>query len=321
MDRPPGRLFLVGCPRSGTTVVQAAIGRLPGIFTLPETRWFHLLLGGFDDWSSHGGDERVRRKWRRRLAVVGQRTHRELRQAMAYAMADAPRLRRHLRGTSYVGEFVRRMDQAARRQACSHWLEKTPEHYAYIEIIRRFIPDARFIHVIRNCRDVVASAIAAQIRYADHGVFSGGIPQWVARWNRAAETHLQYAGCDGHLVMRYEDFAAAPEDWLERVRAFARIEGAPRPDASPMVADLEAEPWKRQSVNAPVCAAPSRFDDMFGTQLQDWLRQHLRDYDSVSAELRRRQHAPLLHPAAKQALELRQAVRAEERFLTPEPVR
>jgi len=288
-----GKLFLVGCPRSGTTVLQAAIGRLPGIFTLPETRWFPLLLGGFDDWSHHR-DDRVRAKWRRRLAVVGQRTHRELRGAMAYAMegsSGTPGLRRRLRGTSYIGDFVRLMDRAALQQGCSTWLEKTPEHYAYIDIITRYIPDARFIHVIRNCEDVVASAIDGQIRYADHGVFSGGIPQWVERWNRAAETHLQYAGRDGHLVLRYEDFVATPQAALEQVRAFAGIDAAAfaSTDAPPAVADLRAEPWKTDSVNAPVRAARSKFDDMFGPQLRAWLRQHLRDYDSVSAELRQRQ--------------------------------
>ncbi len=287
---PPRRLFLVGCPRSGTTVLQAAIGRLPGIYTLPETRWFPLLLGGFDDWSHHR-DERVRAKWRRRLAVVGQRTHRELREAMAYAMEGTPRLRRRLRGSSYIGDFVRLMDQAALQQGCGIWLEKTPEHYAYIEVIAHYIPDARFIHVIRNCEDVVASAIDGQIRYAGQGVFAGDIPLWVERWNRAAETHLQYAGRDGHLVLRYEDFVAAPQAALERVGVFAGIDGPAvlAADTTPAVADLRAEPWKADSVNAPVRAARSKFEDMFGPQMQRWLRQHLRNYDSVSAELRLRQ--------------------------------
>ena len=92
-------------------------------------------------------------------------------------------------------------------------------------------------------------------------------------------------------MLRYEDFVATPQAALEQVRAFAGIDAAAfaSTDAPPAVADLRAEPWKTDSVNAPVRAARSKFDDMFGPQLRAWLRQHLRDYDSVSAELRQRQ--------------------------------
>lgn len=55
------------------------------------------------------------------------------------------------------------------------------------------------------------------------------------------------------------------------------------------MAELRAESWTEESVNAPLHPARSRFSDMFGPQLQHWLRQHLRNYDSVSAELRLRQ--------------------------------
>jgi len=39
------RTFVVGCPRSGTTLVQAMIARHPDVFSLHETFFFESLLG------------------------------------------------------------------------------------------------------------------------------------------------------------------------------------------------------------------------------------------------------------------------------------
>ena len=36
--------FLVGCPRSGTTLLQSLIASHPQVYSLPETNFFRLLL-------------------------------------------------------------------------------------------------------------------------------------------------------------------------------------------------------------------------------------------------------------------------------------
>ena len=39
------RVFLVGCPRSGTTLLQSMLHAHPSIYSLPETKFFHVLIG------------------------------------------------------------------------------------------------------------------------------------------------------------------------------------------------------------------------------------------------------------------------------------
>jgi hypothetical protein len=316
---PVSRLFLVGCQRSGTTVLQAAAGRLPGLLTMPETHWFPNLLGACDEWVQ-GQESFVRDKWRRRLALASPRTYRKLRGELGFLdRLGAPRLRRRLRGSGYIHELVRILDTAARQQGCSGWLEKTPDHFVYIDVIRRYIPDARFVHLIRNCEDVIASAVDGQMRYADRDGFHGSIAFWVQRWNRAAETHLRFAGAPNHLVLCYEDFVAAPQEQLERLRRFAGLAAGDSAPRQPYIADLEREPWKDASVNQPVRPPERKFEQLFGPRLQAWLRGQLHDYAGVCAELRRRQSPR--SSAGEQARELRQAVGAEESFFVPEPVR
>jgi hypothetical protein len=285
---PIGRLFLVGCQRSGTTVLQAAAGRLPGLLTMPETEWFPTLLGGLDEWLRRQ-EEQVRRRWRRRLALASPRAYRRLRESLAPLQGPGvPPLRRRLSGAAYIEQVTQLLDTAARRQGCQCWLEKTPDHYAYIEVIARHVPGARFVHLVRHPEDVIASAVDGQMRYAELQIFHGSIPFWLERWQRAAETHLRYAGQPGHLVLCYEDFVAAPQEQLDRLRRFAGLAaGAQRP--AQRIADLAREPWKAEAVSQPVRPAERKFEQLFGPRLQAWLRQRLPDYEALRAELHRRQ--------------------------------
>jgi hypothetical protein len=49
------------------------------------------------------------------------------------------------------------MQEIARQQAVSRWADCTPEHLLYMEQIKREIPDALFINIIRDGRDVALS--------------------------------------------------------------------------------------------------------------------------------------------------------------------
>ncbi|MDR3416152.1 MAG: sulfotransferase [Nevskia sp.] len=276
----PSRIFVVGCPRSGTTVVQATLARLRGVFTVPETHYFTLLLRGLNEWLRN--DRAAAAIWRRHMLFVNGRTHRKLCEALA-PLAGGKGLPRRLRGRSYIDAFVARMDAAAAARGCTAWVEKTPHHFAYVDVIARHVPDARFVHVVRNCEDVVASIIDGQLRYAGQRAFLGGIAEWSECWNRAVETHLRHAGRPGHLVLRYEDLQREPQQAVERLARFAGVAVAPA--SAQDRPDIATEPWQRESVMAPLRQPQRKFEELFGPMLQRWLRANLHDYDVVSAEL------------------------------------
>lgn len=298
---PMRRLFLVGCQRSGTTALQAEICRRAAVLTLPETWYFLHLLKGVDEWMQ--GDLRYfERKWKRRMAIAQPRTHRLLRQSLQSVLDPVTpglRFRPHLTGRAYIGELVRVLDAAAaHRQYCA-WLEKTPEHFAYLDIIGRHIPDARVIHIIRNGEDVVASAVDGEIRYARQRAFRGGVAFWVERWNRAAETHLRFAGQPGHLVVRYEDLIEHPQATVIQILDFI---GVPATAAAPsglggVVAEVHAEPWKSTSVGERIRPPQRKFESLFGPELQQWLRRELIDYAGVWSRIVSAQGAGQATPA------------------------
>jgi hypothetical protein len=86
---------------------------------------------------------------------------------------------------------------------CWRWAEKTPKHILHFKFIRKMLPKTKFIAIVRDPRDVVASLKA---RFGD-------IEYGVKRWNRDNLALLEYqesATFPIHLV-QYESLIASTE--------------------------------------------------------------------------------------------------------------
>jgi len=73
-----------------------------------------------------------------------------------------------------VKTFVQIVDAASLKAGRPIWVEKTPDHLFYVKRIQQYIPDAAFIHIIRNGRDTVASLVDAARKFPD--VWEGPTP-------------------------------------------------------------------------------------------------------------------------------------------------
>ena len=49
------------------------------------------------------------------------------------------------------------MDRIAQAQSMSRWVEATPVHLLHLPVIKKAVPDAVFVHVIRDGRDCAVS--------------------------------------------------------------------------------------------------------------------------------------------------------------------
>lgn len=284
------RTFVVGCPRSGTTLVQAMIARHPDVFSLHETYFFESLLG---DAELRWGDREARstRRWYHRAGMAqswGRRRLRELERNYA-------RLPRHSlvprRWRACARRYATLLDDAARKQGRSHWVEKTPNHLLFLDEISESIPDARFVHVLRRGIDVVASIGDADMRLETRA-FSGGMVRWARRWNRAVEMHLARLGMPGHHLLCLEDLVENPDGEWHRLREFLGLDpGKPlldRPGCE--IADARTEPWKAAAISGIAKSVNGKSQALFGPQSLAWLRQHLASYGTIRAAIREQQH-------------------------------
>ena len=115
----PRGVFVVGCPRSGTTLVATAIGEVSGFADLGEVNRLKGAVPGLYASAAHGGHD----------AVV-----------------------REVRG-------IVRLSQRAAMVVGRRAVEQTPECSYLIPQLAEAFPQARFVHVIRDGRDVAASLL------------------------------------------------------------------------------------------------------------------------------------------------------------------
>jgi hypothetical protein len=228
------RVFLVGCPRSGTTLLQSLLHAHRCITSLPETHFLPRLLGCEEHRRSaadgaRGLGARFARRRRRLLADIGLVDPMRARTAWRHLQSlglQVPIFAHSWQLTVQVAAFTATLDACAHGMDKAVWLEKTPDHLFYIDRIATHVPDARFIHLHRDGRQVAASLHHAAREY----------PQWrpyldlsrcVDRWATATRESARWRNGDRHLHVRYEDLIDHPDDTLAQIFAFLGCEPDP----------------------------------------------------------------------------------------------
>ncbi|WP_165371642.1 sulfotransferase family protein [Pseudolysobacter antarcticus] len=283
------RIFLVGCPRSGTTFVQATLARHPQIFSLPETSFFENILLDLDRRVHPQASARPvayhRNGW-----LVRTRSRRRARAALTTIAAGlgsaTPTFLRCWSLQAGTQALVDMLDHSAAAQGCQAWLEKTPNHVHYVEEIRRYVPGVKFIHLLRNGEDVIASTLDAVMRYGNRGAasaFDRGLSWWVDYWNRAMTIHRACVGQPEHCFVFYEDLVADFENERRRLCKFIGVDSDCDLQSAQEL-NFGEEPWLKSAVSGRLLPARPKFDALFGPKLQQWMRSHLLDYGELRAE-------------------------------------
>ena len=295
------RIFVVGCPRSGTTLVQAMIARHPDVFSLRETYFFESLLG---DSELRWGDREARptRRWYHRAGIAqswGRRRLRELEHVHApQRRGSIPR-----RWTACARRYAAMLDGAACRKQRTHWVEKTPNHLLFLDEIADCIPDAHFVHVLRNGMDVVASVRDADMRLETRA-FSGGMVRWGRRWNRAMGIHLAHLRAPHHYLLCIEDLIGDTDNEWKMLRDFLALDPDKPLLASPgcEIADARTEPWKTSAITGVAKNVGGKSQALFGTLSLAWLREHLVSYETIRETVREQHRRNRAEPGRKRTL-------------------
>jgi len=164
--------------------------------------------------------------------------------------------------------FVKLMDRLTLAAHKSMWLEKTPDHLFYIKHIARHVPEARFIHIIRNGKDNVASLYDNARKYPGPGWGQyDTVETAVRRWNVAVEETLKYRNDKAHYIVRYEELATNPQKTLEEICRFLECRfdkhmiSEQAKAASALIEPQEA--WKSGNRRKLAGVSPSKFSDLF----------------------------------------------------------
>ena len=149
----PAPVFIIGAPRSGTSVLTWALGQHPNLYPLEETVWFGRFHRGLDQAFQIGAS----RGERSQLSGMG-----ITREAFFRAFgrtADALILAHREWPSAPVGHAqafarARAPDEPKRR-----WVDGTPENSFFVTALVELFPRARFIHLLRDGASVVRSLL------------------------------------------------------------------------------------------------------------------------------------------------------------------
>ncbi|MEG5059416.1 sulfotransferase [Microcoleus sp. A2-C5] len=199
------RIFLVGAPRSGTTILQSLLAAHPEVISFPESKFFHYLLY-----------EKFAGKLQSRMEAFfnDEIKHPELLEGFDNSQSVETK----------ASWFVGVLDSLATAQNKSIWLEKTPEHIYFIEDIERFLPDVKFIHILRNSMDCIASMYEATRNFNE--LWGGGwdLDHCIERWEYALLTSHKYFNKSNHILVKYEELLDNKIKILEKICKFIGIE-------------------------------------------------------------------------------------------------
>ena len=207
----PPMPIIVGSPRSGTTLLRLMIDAHPLVAIPPETGFLELgerLAEGTDsaaqnflhnvtsypedapNWGDFGLDSRLLRE-----ELLGQDS---------FDLGNALRAFYRL----YAARFGK-----------SRWGEKTPMYCRHMATIERLLPEAHFIHIVRDGRD---AALSLRERW-----FSPGhdISVQAQYWrDNVVAARTQGRECRRFLELRFEDLICDAQKELRRICAFLEIE-------------------------------------------------------------------------------------------------
>jgi hypothetical protein len=209
-DLPFTVLFIGGMPRSGTTFLQVAIGASPLVATTRETHLFDVYLGPLLD--RFQGEESLFK------SADGIRH-----------LIDRKTLNGHLRAIAVSVLTALH----AKNPAASVVLEKTPDHFQHLPAIDGCLPEARFVHLVRDPRAVAVSMRAAASQpwgsWAEKDV-----TRTAYRWRRHIKTVRDASAelGDRFRQIRYEDLLTSGDRIINELYAWLGLPPNPalRPD-------------------------------------------------------------------------------------------
>lgn len=277
-DNIEKRVFIVGVPRSGTTLLQSFLASHSRIHSFPETHFFSKIIGAASKKQKVLFIRKIRRYFRLMKALGDEGIKPKLFPYLFCVRAD-----------TVVRDFRQTLDQATMKSGKTIWLEKTPVHIRFVDFIGKHIPEACFLHIIRDGRQVVASLFEASNRYPEK--WGGAIPiaGCVHRWNADVMETVRCSGKPKHFIVEYELLVRKPRTVLEGVCRFLNIgfEDALLKDRAKSAARIvnPEEFWKENNFK-DIELGRGNFETVFTSEQQAFIVEHLTGYDMVKQMIR-----------------------------------
>lgn len=207
------RVFVVGVPRSGTTLVQSLLAAHSAMTSFTESHFFSRHFALLPPLST---PVLIRSPIARlhEFLTENDETPSEAARWLEAKLRTRVSLPFHTR--SAARNFMTLLDELSERRGKSSWIEKTPRHLRYVpflENVSGVAAPVHFVHVIRDGVDVVLSLHEASKQWQR----PYDIDECVKRWNLDVAFSLGRVDAPRDHFVFYERLIAEPEATLARL--------------------------------------------------------------------------------------------------------
>ena len=180
-------VFIIGTPRSGTTLIEQIIASHPQVFGGGERLNLNLIATGFGAHTGHASPF---------PDVIAQISKRELRAA----------------GARYVEEVMRLSPHATRIT------DKMPSNYRLAGLIHLLLPNAQIIHAVRDPLDTCLSCFSKLFANGQYQTYDlAELGRYYRQYRRVMDHWRRVLPAGRILDIRYEDIVADLEGQARRI--------------------------------------------------------------------------------------------------------
>lgn len=220
-------IFIIGAPRSGTSIMNWAIGQHPNIQVMPETAWIVDYISGafaaYDRGSARGEFSHLSNvgyPLESFLSSVAESIHSIVMEAYDrrcyFLYGDYEDSGIELDFTAPEAQFqVRRSPSDPK----TRWIDSTPLNTHYVWALAQVFPQAKFIHNLRHPADVVLSLQHFDAAGATSAEVAEASSIWIQHTQNALLAERAF-GSERIFRVRYEHIENDPEALMQEILAF-----------------------------------------------------------------------------------------------------
>ena len=214
-------IFIVGCERSGTTLLRIILNQSAELH-IPGESWFLKELSSHCD--SYGDFSQPHQRW---FFIRDLQLNHATKDTYSFdifqlTLLEAEAALKQVAPTDFFGAAASLFQASAHKQGKPFWADKTPRHVTQLDWLAQAYPKAKFVHVLRDGRDVALSLMKAG--------WEKSIKSAASRWQQRVSygtTIGSKLGNERYYELKYEDLVTQPELSLRKLCTWLGIEYSP----------------------------------------------------------------------------------------------
>ncbi|PID56916.1 hypothetical protein CSB45_09675 [candidate division KSB3 bacterium] len=212
-------IFIVGSPRSGTTLLQSILSSQNGLYSIPETHFFSNVYKSINLDRKRRIDvsclEECFKKIQQKMDIMFSSHEKDMIILQAEEKKLSPRILFEIIVKKCIHQNIAIGEKAFRL------VEKTPNHVYCLDRILSYYPEAQFVNIIRHPIAVVNSR-KRHFPYNRDTTVEKLAALWIKSIKSIEDFEKNHQ--DKIYTLRYEDLMKNPEDELSKLGAFLCID-------------------------------------------------------------------------------------------------